>query len=164
MTTKTDTEQMRADFEAWANGRCELHLVNPAGRYSSVVTQFAWEAYQAGRAALQPQKPEPNDLMLSGVIRMPFEMAMASEISRLQFYHRAQQALNELEALQSQDRETCLWTYSEPEGAYQTACGNLHIIIDGTPAENGMKHCCYCSGVIDEAIDHARLACGGNHE
>lgn len=46
------TDQKRAEFEAWANGRCELHLVNPAGRYSSAITQFAWEAYQAGRAAL----------------------------------------------------------------------------------------------------------------
>lgn len=55
MTTKTDTEQERADFEAWANGRCELHLVNPAGRYSSATTQFAWEAYQA---ALQSQDAE----------------------------------------------------------------------------------------------------------
>lgn len=53
MTTKADTEQERAEFEAWANGRCELHLVNPAGRYSSATTQFAWEAYQAGRAALK---------------------------------------------------------------------------------------------------------------
>lgn len=58
MATKTDTEQERADFEAWANGRCELHLVNPAGRYSSATTQFAWEAYQAGRAALQSQDAE----------------------------------------------------------------------------------------------------------
>lgn len=48
----------RADFEAWANGRCELHLVNPAGRYSSAITQFAWEAYQAGRSALQSQDRE----------------------------------------------------------------------------------------------------------
>lgn len=53
-----NTEQERADFESWANGRCELHLVNPAGRYSSAITQFAWEAYQAGRAALQSQDQE----------------------------------------------------------------------------------------------------------
>ena len=51
-------EQERAAFEAWANGRCELHLVNLAGRYSSAITQFAWEGYQAGRAALQSQDRE----------------------------------------------------------------------------------------------------------
>ena len=53
-----NTEQERAEFEAWANGRCELHLVNPAGRYSSAITLFAWEAYQAGRAALAAQAQE----------------------------------------------------------------------------------------------------------
>lgn len=46
-----NTEQLRAEFEVWANGRCELHLVNPAGRYSSAITQFAWEAWQAARRA-----------------------------------------------------------------------------------------------------------------
>jgi hypothetical protein len=69
-----NTEQERADFEAWANGRCELHLVNPAGRYSSATTQFAWEAYQAGRAALTAQPaaattaPSDETLRLAGII------------------------------------------------------------------------------------------------
>lgn len=58
------------------------------------------------RAALQSQKPKGNDIMLSGVIRMPFEMAMADPISRMQFYQRAQQALNELESLQHSCKET----------------------------------------------------------
>lgn len=53
-----NNEQLRAEFEAWANGRCELYLVGPAGRYSSATTQFAWEAYQAGRSALQSQATE----------------------------------------------------------------------------------------------------------
>jgi hypothetical protein len=54
-------EQERAAFEAWANGRCELHLVNPAGRYSSATTKFAWEAYQAGRAALSAAQEDALD-------------------------------------------------------------------------------------------------------
>lgn len=58
--------------------------------------------YTAPQPATPAQEPKDNDLMMSGVLRMPFEMAMASEISRLQFYQRAQQALNDLEALQSQ--------------------------------------------------------------
>lgn len=53
-----NTEQERAAFEAWANGRCELHLVNPAGKYSSAITQFAWEAYQAGQAALEAARED----------------------------------------------------------------------------------------------------------
>jgi hypothetical protein len=52
------TNNQRDAFEAWANGRCELHLVNSAGIYSSAITQFAFEAYQAGRAALQSQDRE----------------------------------------------------------------------------------------------------------
>ncbi len=73
MTTKTDDKE-RAAFEAWSNGRCELHLVNSAGRYSSATTQFAWEAYQAGRAALAAQSAAataaPSDEHVS-VVGMP---------------------------------------------------------------------------------------------
>jgi len=50
MTTKTDTEQLRAEFEAWAS------------QYTSYPQKYdlisAWQAYQAGRAALQLQDRE----------------------------------------------------------------------------------------------------------
>lgn len=36
-----------------------------------------------------------SDTMLNAVIRMPYEMAMASEPSRIQFYNRAQSLLVE---------------------------------------------------------------------
>ena len=42
-----------------------------------------------------------SHVMLESVIRMPFEVAMGDYFSRLQLYQRAQQALNELEALQA---------------------------------------------------------------
>ncbi|WP_341706489.1 hypothetical protein [Halopseudomonas sp.] len=35
-----------------------------------------------------------SDTMLNAVIRMPYDMAMASELSRLQFYDRAQSLLD----------------------------------------------------------------------
>lgn len=38
-----------------------------------------------------------SDLMLYGVLRMPYEMAMASELSRRQFYSRVQEAADRLE-------------------------------------------------------------------
>lgn len=85
-------EQLRSEFETWWKDR----------QVAVSIKEDAFAAYQAGRAALQAQKPKGNDIMLSGVIRMPFEMAMADPISRMQFYQRAQQALNELEAMQSQ--------------------------------------------------------------
>ncbi|MFA7667772.1 MAG: hypothetical protein WCX93_00300 [Burkholderiaceae bacterium] len=156
MTTKTDITQdtlERADFEAWAEKR---------GVWPRLTHEEIFSAgYQAGRAALQSQKPEPNDLMLSGVIRMPFEMAMASEISRLQFYQRAQQALNELEALQSQDREDAeryRWL-CDKFGITKLPCAIERIIAGDVYVADGKVG-------IDEAIDHARRIEGGerSHE
>lgn len=66
MTTKTD-EQERVDFEAWVTSENEdeygpqvelLLQKNASGDYSTVRIQAAWEAYQAGRAALPSQYQE----------------------------------------------------------------------------------------------------------
>lgn len=40
-----------------------------------------------------------SDLMLTAVLSMPYDMAMADDWSRRQFYDRAQQALDEIERL-----------------------------------------------------------------
>lgn len=93
-----NNKQERVAYQEWA----DLHPIAYAGiEYDAFIA-----GYQAGRSTQQSQKPEPNNLMLSAVIRMPFEMAMADPISRMQFYQRAQQALNELEALQHSCKET----------------------------------------------------------
>lgn len=55
-----------------------------------------------------------SDVMLFGVLRMPYEMAMESEISRLQFYGRAQEAADRLEAA---ERATHSAMPSPPSGA-----------------------------------------------
>ncbi len=39
-----------------------------------------------------------SDVMLFGVLRMPYEMAMSSELSRRQFYVRAQELLGHTDA------------------------------------------------------------------
>jgi hypothetical protein len=39
-----------------------------------------------------------SDVMLFGVLKMPYEMAMESELSRLQFYQRVQQLVARFEA------------------------------------------------------------------
>jgi hypothetical protein len=44
-----------------------------------------------------------SDLMLFGVLRMPIEMAMSDEMSRLQFYARAQEAANRIEELEAEN-------------------------------------------------------------
>jgi hypothetical protein len=43
----------------------------------------------------------------------------------------------------------CAWTWSE-EGAWATSCGNLFVLNDGTPKENGMNYCCYCGKKLKE--------------
>lgn len=57
-----NTEQLRAEFEAWARNKnydldAVMLLSKPPkfSRYANPATQDAWEAYQAGRAALQSQ-------------------------------------------------------------------------------------------------------------
>lgn len=42
-----------------------------------------------------------SDLMFYGVLEMPYALAMSDEISRLQFYQRAQQAVARLKAAEA---------------------------------------------------------------
>ena len=46
-----------------------------------------------------------SDVMLFGVLKMPYEMAMESELSRIQFYQRVQQLVARVEAQQPQRTE-----------------------------------------------------------
>ena len=43
---------------------------------------------------------------------------------------------------------TCTWEYQPDEDAWATECGELFIILEGTPAENKMRFCCYCGRPI----------------
>lgn len=43
-----------------------------------------------------------SDIMLFGVLRMPFEMAMGDDIARRQYWQRGQQAANEIERLRNE--------------------------------------------------------------
>lgn len=159
MTTKTD-EQERAEFERWHLLRYMFEAVwHPDGGVYLSHAQGRWEAYQAGRAALQSQKPKANDLMLSAILRMPFEMAMADPISRMQFYQRAQQALNELEALQSQDLDDAeRYRYLRDSAQLFSHFGDI-----GNSGWCVMRRdhtirrvFTYNGPELDEAIDHAR--------
>lgn len=42
-----------------------------------------------------------------------------------------------------QQVKTCAWR-DNFDAIYETECGNLHIIDDGSPEDNGMRYCCYC--------------------
>ena len=48
-----------------------------------------------------------SDTMLFGVLKMPFEMAMKDEISRLQYYARVQELVGRFEAQQQAEPVAC---------------------------------------------------------
>jgi hypothetical protein len=46
----------------------------------------------------------------------------------------------------------CRWTHDDPErSVWTTSCGHAWQMLDGTPAENGMRFCCYCGGGLNTA-------------
>jgi hypothetical protein len=46
-----------------------------------------------------------SDVMLFGVLRMPYEIAMDSELSRVQFYDRVQEALDRMQKAEARVAE-----------------------------------------------------------
>lgn len=41
----------------------------------------------------------------------------------------------------------CAWTEDE-DGNWDTGCDEKHVLNTGTPAENGMRYCCYCGNPV----------------
>ena len=53
-----------------------------------------------------------SDTMLFGVLKMPYEMAMRDEISRIQFYQRVQELVARVEAQPEQQAEPVISAWS----------------------------------------------------
>lgn len=67
-----NTEQERAEFEAWATSQWLVLQRTVHGEdYQDLRTQVAWEAYQAGRAALQSQDREDAPIDAETKRRLP---------------------------------------------------------------------------------------------
>jgi hypothetical protein len=75
-----------------------------------------------------------SDVMFYGVLQMPFEMAMDTHLSRLQFHGRVQEALARLAAAE-EDAE------------------RYRYLREGRAAENILTH---TGAELDKAIDDAR--------
>ena len=43
----------------------------------------------------------------------------------------------------------CVW-HEDRDGNWETDCGDMHILIEGSPSENHMAYCCYCGGKLLE--------------
>lgn len=48
--------------------------------------------------------------------------------------------------------EKCTWTEND-DGAYETGCGGIFVIMEGTPTENEMRYCPYCGKKILEEVE-----------
>lgn len=150
-----NTEQERADFEAWANGRCELHLVNPAGRYSSATTQFAWEAYQAGRAALQSQATEAFPCR---IVEADFETGTVTLKMHGKYTVSGGQKYLCDAPMQSQDRqdaERYRWLRRGGNDDIGVVRG-FDVIEYGSSSVASTYEDRLCGDRLDAAIDHAR--------
>ena len=45
--------------------------------------------------------------------------------------------------------QSCTWT-DDADGNWNPGCQQIHVIISGTPDENGYVYCPYCGGKIEE--------------
>lgn len=43
----------------------------------------------------------------------------------------------------------CEWT-EDADGNWHTACENIFVFMDGSPADNDFIYCCYCAGKITQ--------------
>lgn len=95
-----------------------------------------------------------SNIMLEGVLRMPYEMAMGCDVTRVQFYDRAQQALDELDkyrataealaAMVEQLREAMkrvVGTHYAPDDCYATGplTGNAYLDLVECPSCTALK-------------------------
>ena len=98
----------------------------------------AWVASKDGRVIYDDASTDDVLLRVSG----DFE----NDEQRISY---AKQVVDKLNAAPAQQTEpvkqvkTCAWR-ANLDAIYETECGNLHIVNDGTLEENGMKYCCYC--------------------
>lgn len=54
----------------------------------------------------------------------------------------------EIAELRGKELLPCTWTEDEDTMSYDTACGNKHLFIEGTPRENNYRFCPYCGGAL----------------
>ena len=51
-------------------------------------------------------------------------------------------------------KNECIWK-DDGEGNYETKCGDIFTLIEGTPSENRMKFCPYCGRTLRDVSDPA---------
>ena len=46
----------------------------------------------------------------------------------------------------------CIWTNATTDHSdtWETECGKMFTLNEGSPSDNDMKFCCYCGGSLEE--------------
>jgi len=113
-----------------------------------------------------------SDVMLFGVLRMPFGMAMSSELSRFQFWQVAQEAADEIERLRALSAQppafvshectpTGLASHKAPllsDNAKPPADDWQHLKRYGYAPGNYMGKCRSCNEIV-HSIDKRAICC-----
>ena len=157
---------LREGFEAWALSR-GLSTIRYAigdtqgvGDYQDDYTSDAWAAWQASR-----QRDGTAEIAgtVAGLKALDDEH-LRSPFNACSLKSRCIQTADALDRQRDGHAEfvlhKCGWSEEDGDsGAWATGCGNLFQFIDGGPAENGFKHCCYCGHEIEpEALCDVELA------
>lgn len=147
MTTKTDTEQERAAFEAWFT-KTKAYISDPKYIFAQIVKDIAWEAWQA-RAALQSQ---PTEAFPCRIIEADFETGTVTLEMQGKYTVSAGQKYLCNAPLQSQDQEDAArldWIEANHGcDIIEFADGTWEVNVTDGPFGTGKG--------MREAIDHAR--------
>jgi hypothetical protein len=87
-----------------------------------------------------------SDLMLYGVLRMPYEMAMGNELSRRQFYGRVQEVVNRMEAAEAKLEELSRATPPSPSTASEPPAREAKQSIDSPEFRELLQELWMCMG------------------
>lgn len=52
--------------------------------------------------------------------------------------------------MSEETQKPCVWTEDPNWGTWETACGRIFVLNDGTPTENHLHFCCYCGKPLEE--------------
>lgn len=56
--------------------------------------------------------------------------------------------------------KVCDWT--EEDDGWETDCGNMYVIIEGTPEERGMRTCIFCNRPLVQHLATEETVYGAN--
>lgn len=103
------------------------------------MTQTNHECYTGTGPAAEVVGAEAGNTMLLAVLGMPYEMAMSDELSRRQFYARAQQATHQLAELLAQRDELARLLKEYVERDEMTRITNSVLYADASAAISRIK-------------------------